>query len=221
MQLIIKKETKYITSLELLEEINFFRKQEGNRTKLKHYDLLKIIRDEFEEEIGAGKISESSYKNSQNKEHPMFELTISQSKQVLVRESKFVRKAVIKKLEKIENIAVGTNNSNGLLLQATKNLLELSSQHEERINDLENKVENSIIIETYQKGVVQKTIGKRVHMRFKELGERVEKKDLYHNIHRELKYKFNVRSYGDLKKKDYEIALEWIENWVENSDLRG
>lgn len=40
-----------VTSLELVEQINFFREQEGNKTELGHNDLLKIIRDEFEEEI--------------------------------------------------------------------------------------------------------------------------------------------------------------------------
>lgn len=46
-----------ITSLELLKQINLFRGQEGNRAQLKHSDLLKVIRDEFEEEMGMGKIS--------------------------------------------------------------------------------------------------------------------------------------------------------------------
>ena len=91
-----------ITSLELLEQINIFRKEEGNRATLQHYDLLKVIRDEFEEEIGLGEISLSSYKNSQNKEQPMFILTLNQAKQVLMRESKFVRKAVILYIEKLE-----------------------------------------------------------------------------------------------------------------------
>lgn len=90
------------TSLELVEQINTFREQEGNRAKLQHKDFLKIIRDEFEEEIGQGKISPSSYKNSQNKEQPMFVLNSSQAKQVLVRESKFVRKAVIKYIDELE-----------------------------------------------------------------------------------------------------------------------
>lgn len=91
-----------ITSLELLEQINIFRREEGNRATLPHYDLLKVIRDEFEEEIGLGEISLSSYKNSQNKEQPMFILTLNQAKQVLMRESKFVRKAVILYIEKLE-----------------------------------------------------------------------------------------------------------------------
>lgn len=94
-----RKET--ITSLELLEQINFFRKQEDNKTELGHNDLLKVIRDEFEEEISLGKISQSTYKN-RGKDYPMFVLTLSQSKQVLMRESKFVRKTVIQYIEKLE-----------------------------------------------------------------------------------------------------------------------
>lgn len=153
-------------------------------------------------------------------EYGVYEILFTSRKKV-AKEIRTSLKAFLRAWRK-QDVKVIDNNPNEVknILVATKNLLEVSSQHEERINDLENKVENSIIIETYQKGVVQKAIGKRVHVRFKELGEKVEKKDLYHNIHRELKYKFNVRSYGDLKKKDYEIALEWIENWLENSDLR-
>lgn len=100
---IIKKGSKdSITSLELVEQINFFRKQDKNRAELKHKTLLEIIRDEFSEEIGQQKILPSSYKNSQNKEQPMFILTFNQAKQVLVRENKVVRKAVIKYIEELE-----------------------------------------------------------------------------------------------------------------------
>lgn len=96
--------SKKITSLELVEQINVFRAKEGNRAVLQHSDLLKVIRDEFEEEIGIGQISETLYKHPQNgQEYPMFELTLSQAKQILVRESKFVRKAVIAYIERLEN----------------------------------------------------------------------------------------------------------------------
>lgn len=102
-EIIEKRNKETITSLELVEQINLFRGVEDDRAELQHKDLLKIIRYEFSEEIGQGKISPSSYKNSQNKEQPMFVLTYSQAKQVLVRESKAVRKAVIKYLEELEN----------------------------------------------------------------------------------------------------------------------
>ena len=101
--LITKEKKDTITSLELVEQINLFRSKENNRAELKHYDLLKIVRDEFSEEINEGKISAVAYKDSKNESRPMFILTFSQAKQVLVRESKVVRKAVIKYLEDLEN----------------------------------------------------------------------------------------------------------------------
>lgn len=91
-----------LCSLELLEQINLFRKQEGNRTELQHKDLLKVIRDEFEEEINEGKISPVTYKDKKGEERPMFKLTLSQARQVLIRESKFVRKAVVSFIDGIE-----------------------------------------------------------------------------------------------------------------------
>ena len=82
-ELISKEQKDIITSLELLKQINLFRKQDGNRTELGHNDLLKVIRDEFEEEISLGKISQSTYINERGREYPMFILTLSQAKQVL------------------------------------------------------------------------------------------------------------------------------------------
>lgn len=126
-----------ITSLELRDQINLFRKQEGSRAELQHKTLLDIIRDEFEDEIDEQKILPSSYKDSMNREKPMFELTISQAKQVLVRESKFVRKAVINRLEylerKLENViteeqklVLSIYNGGIDAVESTKKLVELT-----------------------------------------------------------------------------------------------
>jgi hypothetical protein len=76
-----------------------FSERKGNRTELGHNDLLKIIRYEFEEEISLQKILESNYKSGRGQTYPMFTLTISEGKQVLLRESKFVRKATISYLQ--------------------------------------------------------------------------------------------------------------------------
>ena len=54
---LVKKDT--LTSLELLEQINLFRIEEGKDNLLRHDTLLNIIRDEFEEEIGLQKILET------------------------------------------------------------------------------------------------------------------------------------------------------------------
>jgi hypothetical protein len=126
MQLLENKET--ITSLELVKQINIFREEEynykiqnglelgkvearnGHYTELLHQDLLNIIRDEFEEEIADRKISVSEYKDSTNRSLPMFELTLEQAKQVLIRESKYVRKAILEYIKKLEQLVMDLKN---------------------------------------------------------------------------------------------------------------
>lgn len=114
------KDKNTITSLELLEQLNFFREKEyefksknntltkaeskrGKFVKLEHKDLLKIINDEFIEEINEGKISPVEYIDKKGENRPMFVITLNQAKQLLARESKFVRKAIIEYIEKLEN----------------------------------------------------------------------------------------------------------------------
>ena len=146
MNEIIKVETKdTITSLELLEQINMFRAKENNKAILRHDTLLEVIRDEFEEEISLQKILESKYTNERGREYPMFILTFNQAKQVLVRESKRVRKAVIEYIEKLENalknkFQVPTNFKEALLLAV---------KQQEKIESLgiENKVKDQQISE--------------------------------------------------------------------------
>lgn len=98
-----------ITSIDLLEQINLFRTKE-EKTELLHKNLLKLIRDEFDEEIEKEELKETTYLNKQNKLQPMFSLSTSQAKQLLVRESKYVRKAVIKYLERLEVSLIIPNN---------------------------------------------------------------------------------------------------------------
>ena len=136
---IMNKQT--ITSLELLEQINFFREKEGKKTELQHKDLLKIIRNEFDEEIHEGKISpmfrDVKIGNGATRKEPYYILSLSQGKQVLTRESKFVRRAVIHKLEELESEQpkqINTNISN-LFLELSK----FYEMLEKRIESLENK----------------------------------------------------------------------------------
>ena len=118
-----------ITSLELMDQINLFRKEEGKETELQHRTLLTSIRDEFSEEIGMQKILQTHYTHPQNKqEYPMFVLTLSQAKQVLVRESKFVRKHVIAYLEQLEE---AVRNSNNNLSEKDKYLLDIFRSKDE------------------------------------------------------------------------------------------
>lgn len=109
MQLFENVHKNNITSLELLAQINFFRIQYGYEQILEHETLIEIIQNEFEEEI-----KEKKVKVNLSDEGESFELTLSQSKQVLIRESKLVRKGVISFLENLEKnqSAISTKEEN-------------------------------------------------------------------------------------------------------------
>lgn len=132
---LVKKD--HLTSLELVKEINLFREQEGNRSELLHKDLLKIIRDEFSEEINEGKMSPVEYVDAKGESRPMFDLTLSQSKQVLVRESKFVRKAVIAYIEKLEKVI----KTNFKVPTTFSEALRLAAEQQERIEEQQRIIE--------------------------------------------------------------------------------
>ena len=103
MEAFANKET--VTSHELLEQINIFRKQE-EKSKLEHYDLKKIIRKELTKDFNAGKISCIKQKDSRGREQEIYILTFSQGKRVLLRESPTVRQAVIEYIDKLENAII-------------------------------------------------------------------------------------------------------------------
>ena len=131
------------TSLELVELINQFRAQEGSKSNLRHSDFLNVIRDEFSEEINERKISSVEYLDKKGEERPMFILDLKQSRQVLVRESRQVRKAVIAYIDELER---------QLSLHAPKTLQEaliLALEQQERLETLalENAIKDQQIAE--------------------------------------------------------------------------
>lgn len=129
-----KKET--INSLEILKQINFFREKEGNKTELRHDTLRDIVKDEFEEEILSQNILEKSISSNGGRPIKLFELTPSQAKQILLRESKFVRRAVIHYIEKLEN------EVQELRTKEFQRLLENSERLMIENKNLEKEVEN-------------------------------------------------------------------------------
>lgn len=148
-----------ITSLELVDQINLFRREEGKENDLVHKNLLAVIRDEFEDDINGLKIQPVEYKDKKGEARPMFILTLSQAKQVLLRESKFVRKHVIAYIDKLED-AIKNNNisdKDRMLLAIMKSeseeeMAENISKYERnyvkplerRVDEAEKKVEHQV-----------------------------------------------------------------------------
>ena len=145
-----------ITSLELVEQINLFRSEIEGKSEILHKNLLQIIRDEFQEEIGRAEISAQVSIRELNggvkKEDPYFELTLSQARQVLVRESRLVRKAVMAYLDKLEEtqfkLPMNYKDALRALVESEeekerlqKELQEVCVEHDKLIDEIEDAEE--------------------------------------------------------------------------------
>ncbi|WP_395073819.1 phage antirepressor KilAC domain-containing protein [Flavobacterium sp.] len=206
---LINTNHKEITSLELVKQINLFREKEGNRSELRHDTLLGIIRDEFEEEISLQKLLESNYKSQRGQTYPMFTLTISQAKQVLIRESKFVRKAIISYLEILEEKLKATPAPIQLpqnYIGALKALLVSEEEKEKlqkQVNNQQAKIEfiDRVIIseDTVDIGQCSKILELNFgrNTLFKELRER----GVFFKNRNEPKQNFVERGYFKLKEQ--------------------
>lgn len=172
------KNKKALSSLELLEQINLFRQEEykekrknntlteaekkkGNFTELLHKSLLDIIRDEFSEEINEQKILPVEYKDKKGEKRPMFLLTLNQAKQVLLRESKYVRRAIINYIEVLEQAIIDKAKNEWLLTRqqgklvrreetdAIQDLIEYAksqgSEHSSNLYMIYSKLVNSLV----------------------------------------------------------------------------
>jgi hypothetical protein len=202
--------TNQITTLELVEQINFFRSEQKlkspkNRlySNITHDSLIKIIRDEFEEEIRLGEVNDTPYIHPQNgQKYTLFNLTISQAKQVLVRESKVVRKAVIKHLENLENkVELAPANTSLYRNPATMGVLEwidfakdLEIKRQQTERDLQTanlKLEHkqSIILDLTQ-DIPVKTMRAKINevIRYVRFGYG----DRWNKLYREFKYHYNI-----------------------------
>ena len=121
------KQINYFREMEYQEKeanntLTEAQKKRGHYIELQHKTLLNIIRNEFNLKIDLLNFEEtlkekdrknilpiyvdgvfiSTYKDKYDREQIMFILTIDQAKQVLLRESKVVRKAVIQYLNLLE-----------------------------------------------------------------------------------------------------------------------
>jgi toxin-antitoxin system, toxin component, bro family len=97
--------------------------------------------------------------------------------------------------------------------------LEEQKKMVHRIEIVENKVDNEIRIDQSEQRKLQKAINIRVYQRLDVIN--AEKRLMFPAIHRDVKDRFGVASYRDIKRKDLTEALAYVQNWIEKAELRG
>ena len=179
-----------------------------------HKNILADIRDEISklgEERGRLIFQQSYYTNLQNKQQPMFLLNY---KGVLQLGARYNAETRFKLIEKIEQLQKPMTVEDMIIMQANE---MKSVKH--RIDVVENKVENEIRIDHAEQRKLQKAVSIRVYQRLDVINS--DKNLMFPAIYRDLKDRFGVASYRDIKRKDLTEALAYIQNWIERAELRG
>jgi len=103
------------------------------------------------------------------------------------------------------------------LLAQAQCLVEMDN----RITVVENKVDNEIRVDNGEQRKIQRAVATRVYQRLDIVPELIEdKKYMFQAIYRDLKDRFGVASYRDIKRKDLRDCLEYVSAWIEPVDLR-
>lgn len=104
------------------------------------------------------------------------------------------------------------------VLRTTADLVEdtqaiKEEQHEIRklVTQLDNKVEEQITLDYGEQRRLQKGVATKV---YELCSVPVERPKLFQELYREIKDRFGVASYKDVKRKELQLALRYIENWI-------
>lgn len=190
-------------------------------TGKQHKHILSDIRKEIDElgKIGRPIFRPSSYINSQNKEMPCYEFGKDGAMQLALKYDAKTRYEVIQYVDRLEN---GTQ----LPKNNTKLLLETALEHETKIEEIEtdvNYLKDSMRISSREEAIIQQKAKSKV---VESLGGKKSK--AYETMNRkafsrfwgEFKRYFMVARYGDIPKKQFEEAVEWIKEWSPDTTTR-
>lgn len=98
------------------------------------------------------------------------------------------------------------------LVEDTHSLKVAQREIRKLVHEIENKVEEQITLTSGEQRRLQKGIAKKVYDL--ENGDREAQRKLFRELHREIKDRFGVSSYKDVKRKELQSALRYIESWI-------
>ena len=102
------------------------------------------------------------------------------------------------------------------LLAQAQCLVEMDN----RITVVENKVDNEIRVNSGEQLRITKAVKRRVCLRIDLAVDLIGKdKFMYQAIYRDLKDRFGVASYKDIKRKDLTDCLNYISTWIEPFEI--
>ncbi|MNW45648.1 ORF6C domain protein [compost metagenome] len=96
------------------------------------------------------------------------------------------------------------------LLAATKNIIAAHEIMEDRVDDIEHKLETQITLDSGQQRRLQQAVGKKVCSIEPDKDERGE---LFRQLYKDIKDRWQVPSYKDVLRQDLQDVLNYVAAW--------
>jgi Rha family phage regulatory protein len=186
----------------------------------RHDNVLRDIAGLLEIEEAQQLFQEAVYEHPQNKQrYKMFYMNRDgftllamgfTGKEALQFKLKFIE--AFNEMEK-QQLPKPMTPSELALLQA-QNLFNLESrvdQHQTKLETIEKKVDGQITLDHGEQRRLQRLISSKV---FEHAKTDDHKRLLYPELHREIKDRFGVASYKDVKRHELQSAIRYVESWI-------
>jgi prophage antirepressor-like protein len=148
-------------------------------------------------------------------ESGLYELIFSSRKPEAKHFKKWVKQEVLPSIRKTGQY------SNVKVLDERRALIEslkLTADTAEKVDDMQNqikqlntKVDEQITLTSGEQRRLQKGVARRV---YEFTRDKKEAAKLFRELYREIKDRFGVASYKDVKKRELLSAINYIENWI-------
>ncbi|MDQ0158849.1 Rha family transcriptional regulator [Alkalibacillus salilacus] len=164
---------------------------------------------------------ESAYTNERGREYPKIIMTeqgftllvMSYTGKEAMRFKEQYIKAFHDMREKLNN-NVHVLDERQSIIQSMKLTVETAEKQEateQKVALLERKVDEQITLDYGEQRRFQKGVAKRV---YNFTSDQDEASRLFRELYRDVKDRFGVASYKDVKRKDLQQALNYIEHWL-------
>lgn len=178
------------------------------------------LREAGEIEFSLSNFGESTYINERGRRYPKFDLTeeaftiIAMSyltPQAMKMKVRFIQE--FKRMREVLNQPKPLSEREQLKasLKLTLDTSEKVEELDHKVKTLENKVEEQITLDHGEQRRIQRAVSSKV---YKIASEQDERKMLFSELYRDIKDRFGIGSYRDLKRKDMLSAINYIEAWI-------
>lgn len=97
------------------------------------------------------------------------------------------------------------------LAEEQEQIKEITQQHSQKILELDTKIEEQITLDHGEQRKLQKVVARKV---YDTTSDPAERRRLFRELYREIKDRFGVASYKDVKRKELSSAINYVTNWI-------